>query len=86
MRATAFTVIVLLGLLGAASAVSLWTWHELRAVEIGHHGLVALALGALATFVVGAGLMTLVFFSSRHGYDERAHEADPLRLRGRPEP
>ena len=83
MRTVALTVIVLLSLLGAAVAVSLWTWH---AVEIGRHGLIALALGAVVTFVVGAGLMALVFFSSRRGYDERAHDADPLRARGRREP
>ena len=86
MRTVALTVIVLLSLLGAAVAVSLWSWHELHAVEIGRHGLIALALGAVVTFVVGAGLMALVFFSSRRGYDERAHDADPLRARGRREP
>jgi hypothetical protein len=28
------------------------------------------------TFLLGAGLMALMFLSSRRGYDERAHEAD----------
>ena len=28
-----------------------------------------------ATFLLGAGLMTLVFFSNRCGYDERSHDA-----------
>lgn len=86
MRSVAFTLIVLLSLLGAATAVSLWTWHELHAVDIGWHGLVALGLGATVTFVLGAGLMALVFYSSRRGYDDRAHEADPLRARRRHEP
>jgi hypothetical protein len=86
MRTVAFTLIVLLSLLGATVAVSLWTWHELHAVDIGFHGLVALALGASVTFVLGAGLMALVFYSSRRGYDDRAHEADPLRARTRYEP
>jgi cation transporter-like permease len=37
---------------------------------------VALALGALTAVLVGIGLMTLVFYSSRRGYDEppRFHE------------
>ena len=85
MRTVALTLIVLLGLLGAAVAVAIWTWHELQGVEISGHGLLALGLGAVTTFVVGAGLMALVFFSSRRGYDERAHEADPLRAQERSE-
>ena len=40
------------------------------------HGWIALGLGAVLTFLVGAGLMALMFFSERRGYDERAHEAD----------
>lgn len=36
---------------------------------------VALALGAVFTLVVGCGLMALVFYSSRKGFDEPArHE------------
>jgi hypothetical protein len=33
-------------------------------------GYVALALGAVFSVAVGAGLMALVFLSSRRGYDE----------------
>ena len=35
-------------------------------------GYVALALGAGLSVLVGIGLMTLLFFSSRRGYDEPA--------------
>ena len=35
-------------------------------------GYVAMAAGVLFSFVVGVGLMTLVFYSSRAGYDEPA--------------
>ena len=31
---------------------------------------VAILVGSLVTVVVGVGLMALVFYSSRHGYDE----------------
>jgi hypothetical protein len=48
------------------------------------HGLVALGLGAVATFALGAGLMALVFFSNRRGYDERAHRSDDLPPPGQP--
>ncbi len=33
-------------------------------------GYVALAIGAVFSIVVGIGLMALLFFSSRRGYDE----------------
>jgi uncharacterized membrane protein (UPF0136 family) len=70
------TIAVLLGLLGASAGVALWAWQELGDVEMSTHGLVALGLGAGITFALGAGLMTLVFFSSRRGYDARAHQPD----------
>ena len=73
------TIAVLLGLLAASAGVALWAWQELGEVEMSAHGLAALALGAVATFALGAGLMALVFFSNRRGYDERAYrpDADP---------
>jgi hypothetical protein len=75
MRAV-LSVVVLLGLLAAAGGVAVWLWSEIGAVAIGRHGWIALGLGALLTFGLGAGLMALMFLSSRHGYDERAHQAD----------
>jgi hypothetical protein len=73
---SAFTLIVLLSLLILAAVAGWWAWHTIGDVEIGVHGWIALGLGAVLTFVVGAGLMALMFFSERRGYDERAHEAD----------
>jgi hypothetical protein len=73
---SAFPIIVLLGLLAASAGVALWVWREIGEVAIGPHGLIALGLGAGLTFLLGAGLMALMFFSARRGYDERAHEAD----------
>ena len=73
---SAFVLVVLLGLLAASSAVALWIWRELGEVAIGTHGLIAIGLGAVLTFLLGAGLMALMFFSARRGYDERAREPD----------
>lgn len=36
----------------------------------------AMALGILFSIAIGCGLMTLVFYSSRHGYDEAANRRD----------
>ncbi len=39
-------------------------------VDIPIEGYIALALGIVLSLVVGIGLMALVFYSSRSGYDE----------------
>jgi hypothetical protein len=76
VKSATLTIIVLLGLLLAAVLVMLWAWQEMGEVEISGHGLIALALGAAASLIVGAGLMGLVFFSHRRGYDDKAHRGD----------
>ena len=70
------TIAFLIGLLAATAGVAYWAWSEIGEVEIGWHGLIALGLGAVFTFLLGAGLMALMFLSSRRGYDERAHEVE----------
>ena len=53
--------------IGAVIAV-LWT--NLGESEISGAGWLAMALGVTVTLALGVGLMGLVFFSNRHGYDE----------------
>ena len=72
MRNTVLVVTVLLGLLAGAAAVAYVSWQDLDGVEIGFHGWVALGLGVGLTLALGIGLMSLVFYSSRHGYDDEA--------------
>ena len=50
---------------------SVLTWNALGGTELSGHGWTALILGVVFSFVVGIGLMWLVFYSSRKGYDER---------------
>lgn len=63
-------VVALLGLL----AVSVWfagvAWQHLGGDAIPAYGYVAIAGGVLFSLLIGGGLMALVFYSSRHGYDE----------------
>ena len=73
---TFLTLAVLCGLLAISAVFGYWVWEELGEVEMSHHGWIALTLGAVATFLVGAGLMSLVFFSHRRGYDDRANRPD----------
>jgi hypothetical protein len=72
MRAAFILAAVLVPLLLGAIWFSIRIWGEVGDTEIGTQGYIALGLGVLATLVVGGGLMGLVFYSSRHGYDERA--------------
>jgi NADH:ubiquinone oxidoreductase subunit 5 (subunit L)/multisubunit Na+/H+ antiporter MnhA subunit len=73
---TLLTLAVLLGLLALSAVLGYWVWMELDEVEMSHHGWIALTLGVVMTFLVGAGLMALVFFSHRRGYDDRANRLD----------
>jgi uncharacterized Tic20 family protein len=45
-------------------------WAGLGASEISLAGWLAMGLGVVLTLALGIGLMTLVFISSRRGYDE----------------
>ena len=44
-------------------------WGEIGDTGISTAGWIAMALGVLATLGLGIGLMSLVFISSRRGYD-----------------
>lgn len=65
-------IIIAVALL-ALLAASLWfagtAWLHLGG-DIPLYGYVAIAGGVLFSLAVGGGLMALVFYSSRHGYDE----------------
>ena len=71
----AFLLAVALGsILLLAVILGLRSWISLAEVDLGFHGMVALVLGVALSLALGIGLMGLVFYSNRSGYDERAHE------------
>jgi hypothetical protein len=45
-------------------------------VEMGIHGWIALFIGVVVSMAVGIGLMVLVFFSARRGFDESVKTED----------
>jgi hypothetical protein len=51
-------------------AASAWTHFDAVTIDIPMYGYVALAGGVAVSLAVGGGLMALVFYSSRHGYDD----------------
>lgn len=60
----------------ALLAVSLWfaatAWSHFDAseIEIPFYGYMAIVGGVAMSLLVGGGLMALIFYSSRHGYDD----------------
>ena len=46
-------------------------WLQMSDVEISNNGMIAIFAGSFFTILLGAGLMTLTFFSSRNGFDDQ---------------
>src|SRR5882672_5592948 len=65
-------ILVLLSLLVATDFVAYLGWTLADGVEVSAAGYVAMAVGVLFSLIIGCGLMALVFYSSRSGYDEPA--------------
>lgn len=78
----AWLIIVFLVLLLVASLAGLVSLFLIgRFPVISMHGWIAMGLGTVLSLALGFGLMWLSFYSSRHGYDDRA---DPGRKRPDP--
>lgn len=72
-----FLLVLALGIILALSlSFAAYLWWEMSEVEIGLNGLIALILGAVLSLAIGGGLMTLVFYSHKHGYDDHQNRPD----------
>jgi hypothetical protein len=65
-------LLILLVLLVGTLFVSYLGWTSAAGTDVPASGYTALAFGVIFSLVVGCGLMTLVFYSNRRGYDEPA--------------
>jgi len=59
----------MLALLGFAFWWAIYAWNSVH-VQMSVHGYIAMILGIVFSLVIGCGLMALMFYSSRHGYDD----------------
>jgi hypothetical protein len=68
--------------------IGIYAWLTLGDTGMTASGYLAVFLGALGTVALGGGLMGLLFYSNRAGYDERAGESplDRKREGGQAEP
>ena len=65
-------LVPLLGILAASVWFAAQGWMSVEGPAIPLAGYLAMAAGIIVTLVVGVGLMSLVFYSRRHGYDDAA--------------
>ena len=72
MNGTAGMILLLLALLAATAGIAWWAWLEMGDVQLTTHGLIALGAGVSASLIVGVGLMWLVYYSHKKGFDDEA--------------
>lgn len=63
-------ILPLLAFLAASIWFVYYVWASDTGAPMPASGYVAMAFGVLFSLGVGIGLMALVFYSNRHGYDE----------------
>jgi len=73
MNRTSIWVAVLLvaGFVAGIVAIVASFWRDIGPSQMSGAGWAAMVLGVVVTLALGVGLMTLVFISSRRGYDDR---------------
>ena len=70
MRIGPLVLVVALFALLASVILYAWTGLTSGSTAMPTEGYIALVAGVTVSVVVGVGLMALVFYSSRHGYDD----------------
>jgi hypothetical protein len=69
---TTLLVLFLLALLGGTGWFAVAGLTTVSDAEVSTHGYIAMTLGVGLSLIIGVALMVLLFYSSRHGYDEPA--------------
>jgi hypothetical protein len=82
MKAALATAILLL-LLAITVGWAIYAWGQLGDVHMSWHGYAAMILGIVFSLLVGCGLMGLMFYSSRHGYDEPFDRSSQSKPKGK---
>jgi hypothetical protein len=79
-RLGTFGTIAMIVALFAILAAAIWfasrAWTAVSGPPMPAAGFAAMTLGIVFSLVVGCGLMALLFYSSRHGYDDQFKPRD----------
>jgi hypothetical protein len=68
----------LIAILAAAAWFAARSFTSINGPPLPAIGYIAMAGGVIVSVLVGCALMTLLFYSSRHGYDEPPHADEKL--------
>lgn len=69
-----YAILLPLGaLLIAVVWFAIYSWGAIGGAPLPIEGKIAMVLGVIFSLLVGCGLMALLFYSSRYGYDDAVH-------------
>ena len=74
---TIVLVVVLFGILAGAVWYAAYAWMAVDGPPMPASGYIFMTLGVVLSLLVGFGLMGLIFYSSRHGYDDQSIDEQP---------
>ena len=79
MKNTLFLIILAIFTVILITIFSINLWLQMSDVTISYNGKIAIFVGAFFTILLGSGLMSLAYFSSKNGfYDQVDHDLDNL--------
>ena len=79
MKNTSFLIILAIFVVILITIVAINLWLQMSDVTISYNGKIAIFVGAFFTILLGSGLMSLAYFSSKNGFDDQVdHDLDSL--------
>ena len=86
MKNTLFVIILAIFTVILVTIFAINLWLQMSDVTISYNGKIAIFACAFFTILLGSGLMSLAYFSSKNGFDDQVdHNLDSLleKLKGR---
>ena len=71
MKNTLFLIILAISTTILITIFAINLWLQMSDVTISYNGKIAIFVGAFFTILLGSGLMSLAYFSSKNGFDDQ---------------
>ena len=79
MKNTLLLIILAISTVILITIFAINLWLQMSDVTISYNGKIAIFVGAFFTILLGSGLMSLAYFSSKNGFDDQVdHNFDSL--------
>ena len=79
MKNTLLLIILVVSTIVLITIFAINLWLQMSDVTISYNGKIAIFVGAFFTILLGSGLMSLAYFSSKNGFDDQVdHDLDNL--------